>query len=107
MHSEWCVSCVLYSQGLFKIFGIRDFLPSDFIIHWLAKYVCSLEDLETFCSDIIFVIAGFDKKQLNEVRTEKDIKINAMIGWLHTGREQGAKAAKTTKPSKTLLENHF
>lgn len=53
---------------LFDIFGVRDFLPSDAIIHWLAKHVCSDKDLETFCSDIIFVICGFDKKQLNETR---------------------------------------
>ena len=58
---------LIFSQDLFKIFGIRDFLPSDFIIRWLAKYVCSDKDLETFCSDIIFIICGFDKKQLNEV----------------------------------------
>lgn len=55
-------------QDLFEIFGIRDFLPSNFIIRWLAKYVCSDKDLETFCSDIIFIICGFDKKQLNETR---------------------------------------
>ena len=65
MLSDLCVS-FLFIQDLFKIFGIRDFLPSDFIIHWLAKYVCSEEDLETYCSDIIFIICGYDKKQLNE-----------------------------------------
>ena len=41
-------------QILFEIFGVRDFLPSDDIIHWLAKCVCSEKDLETYCSDIIF-----------------------------------------------------
>ncbi|CAH3018896.1 unnamed protein product [Porites evermanni] len=50
------------------LFGVRDFLPSDAIIRWLAKKVCSDKDLETFCSDIIFIICGFDKKQLNETR---------------------------------------
>ena len=56
---------------MFAIFGVRDFLPSDSIIHWLAKYVCSEKDLESFCSGILFVICGFDKKQLNEVRKTK------------------------------------
>ena len=46
---------------------MRDFLPSDFVIRWLADYVCSEEDLDTFCEDIVFVICGFDKKQLNRV----------------------------------------
>ncbi|XP_068671832.1 gastric triacylglycerol lipase-like [Montipora foliosa] len=57
-----------FAQDIFAIFGVRDFLPSDFIIHWLAKYVCSEKDLESFCSGILFVICGFDKKQLNETR---------------------------------------
>lgn len=55
-------------QDLFKFFGVRDFLPSDRVIRWLADYVCSEKDLETFCEDIIFVICGFDKKQLNMTR---------------------------------------
>lgn len=46
---------------------MRDFLPSDAIVRWLADYVCSEADLETFCEDLIFVICGFDKKQLNKV----------------------------------------
>ena len=61
-------------QFLFEIFGVREFLPSDSIIHWLAKYVCSEKDLETFCSDILFIICGFDKKQLNEVSNTKSRK---------------------------------
>ena len=61
-------------QFLFEIFGVREFLPSDSIIHWLAKYVCSEKDLETFCADILFIICGFDKKQLNEVSNTKSIK---------------------------------
>ena len=52
---------------MFKLFGVRDFLPSDRIIRWLADFVCSEKDLETFCEDIVFVICGFDKKQLNMV----------------------------------------
>lgn len=59
--------CVFFFQDLFKFFGVRDFLPSDRVIRWLADYVCSEKDLETFCEDIIFVICGFDKKQLNMV----------------------------------------
>ena len=46
---------------------MRDFLPSDRFIRWLADFVCSEKDLETFCGDIVFVICGFDKKQLNMV----------------------------------------
>ena len=61
-------------QFLFEVLGVRDFLPSDDIIHLLAKYVCSDKEFETFCSDIIFIICGFDKKQLNEVSNTESIK---------------------------------
>ena len=55
---------------MFKIFGVRDFLPSNSAIKWLAQNVCSKEDLKTLCSNALFIIAGFDKKQLNEVRKD-------------------------------------
>ena len=61
-------------QRWFDFFGVRDFLPSDAIIHWLAKHVCAEKELETFCSDIIFIICGFDKQQLNEVSNTESIK---------------------------------
>ena len=60
--------CFFYLQDLFKIFGIRDFLPSNFFIRWFAKDVCSEEEAATYCADFIFILCGFDKKQLNEVR---------------------------------------
>ncbi|XP_031565885.1 gastric triacylglycerol lipase-like [Actinia tenebrosa] len=55
-------------EFLFKIFGVREFLPSDFLIKWFAKRVCqSSTVLEMACSDFLFLIGGYDKKQLNEV----------------------------------------
>ena len=56
-----------YLQLLFAIFGVRDFLPSNELIRWLADKVCTEKEWESFCSDIIFVVCGFDKAQLNEV----------------------------------------
>ena len=59
--------CFFCPQFLFEVFGVRDFLPSDDIIHWLATYVCKPSDLKELCSNIIFIICGFDKPQLNMV----------------------------------------
>lgn len=56
-----------FSQELFKILGVRDFLPSNVLTRWLADFVCAKKDIDSFCSDIIFILAGFDKAQLNEV----------------------------------------
>jgi len=55
-------------EVFFKIFGIRDFLPSDDILHWMATYVCEPTDLRVFCSSVIFLISGFDVPQLNMTR---------------------------------------
>lgn len=55
-------------EFLFDVFGVRDFLPSDDIIHWLATYVCKPTDLKELCSNIIFIVCGFDKPQLNMTR---------------------------------------
>ena len=58
-------------QFLFKIFGLHDFLPSNEIMRWLADIVCQPEDLKTICSNIIFIIDGYDKANLNQVNREK------------------------------------
>lgn len=55
-------------EMLFKIFGIHDFLPSNEIMRWLADFVCQREDLDTFCSNFLFIIDGFDKANLNKTR---------------------------------------
>lgn len=55
-------------EFLFKLLGVRDFLPSDFLIHWLADHVCDEHVLDLICSNIVFLIAGYDKTQLNMTR---------------------------------------
>ena len=54
-------------QLLFKIFGVREFLPSNEIMRWLATLVCEPKDLRDICSGVIFIIDGFDVKNLNMV----------------------------------------
>lgn len=52
-----------------KAFGENQFLPSDAITKWLAKYVCGLlVTVNPVCDDILFLIAGPDSKQLNKTR---------------------------------------
>ena len=65
---SYSVVVFLDFKVFFKIFGIRDFLPSDDILHWMATYVCEPTDLRVFCSSVIFLISGFDVPQLNMVR---------------------------------------
>lgn len=55
-------------QWLSWIFGVRDFLPSSFVTRSLARYVCEDDLGSEWCTNIMFVLCGYDKAQLNEVR---------------------------------------
>ena len=50
------------------MFGKKDFLPSDFIIKLAARQLCDLDLIDTVCGDVIFIICGFDRSNLNMVR---------------------------------------
>lgn len=60
-------------QDFFKIFGVRDFLPSNEVLHWMATHVCGPHDLRVFCSSVVFLICGFDVPQLNMVSYRQHI----------------------------------
>ncbi|KAK3701539.1 hypothetical protein QZH41_020526, partial [Actinostola sp. cb2023] len=53
-------------KEFFKIFGIRDFLPSNDVLRILSDLLCGHKIVRVVCSDILFLIAGMDTKQLNE-----------------------------------------
>merc|ERR1719193_80199 len=49
------------------IFGVKEFLPSDMVFNWLARGICSW-DTRIFCTDLLFVLSGYDPQQLNSTR---------------------------------------
>ncbi|XP_031565908.1 gastric triacylglycerol lipase-like [Actinia tenebrosa] len=55
-------------EDFFKFFGIYDFLPNNEIMKILADLFCGPKDTREFCSDVIFLLDGFDEKQLNKTR---------------------------------------
>ncbi|CAH1800123.1 unnamed protein product [Owenia fusiformis] len=54
-------------KELFYLLGVKDFLPSNELMHFLASKVCTRET-EIFCSSFLFIICGFDSQQLNMTR---------------------------------------
>jgi len=73
--------------NLFKIFGIRDFAPSNWIMKELAALVCPL-DQALVCRDIIFLLCGWDLSNLDEARvpiyiahTPAGTSVRNMIHW--------------------------
>lgn len=49
------------------IFGVKDFLPNNWVFHWLAKDVCEHEIPAYLCENALFLFGGFDYKHLNMV----------------------------------------
>ena len=54
-------------QTLFKLLGVRDFLPNDQILKFLATTVCKDKWTQALCSNVVFLFSGYDPKQLNMV----------------------------------------
>lgn len=54
-------------EDLLKWLGVHEFLPDSYLIKLLGKTVCDA-DTRIFCEDILFIICGFDKQQLNITR---------------------------------------
>ena len=46
---------------------MRDFLPSSFVTRSLGRYVCEDDLGSVWCSNVMFLLCGYDKAQLNEV----------------------------------------
>lgn len=49
------------------MFGVNEFLPNSYITKLLAHYVCGSSWTNPLCGDILFIIAGPDSTQLNNV----------------------------------------
>ncbi len=60
--------CVLNLQYILNKLTYGDFIPNDFLIKFFAKFVCTADmEVEGLCGDIIFLICGFDRDNLNIV----------------------------------------
>ncbi|XP_071941868.1 gastric triacylglycerol lipase-like [Antedon mediterranea] len=55
-------------QFLFDILGVKEFLPNTEFIDMLAEDLCNQPDTFLFCKNIIFILCGYDDKNLNKSR---------------------------------------
>jgi len=53
-------------QWIIDYLGSGEFLPSNFIMDFLASYVCDSSSLELACESVLFLLCGFDEAQLNQ-----------------------------------------
>jgi len=52
---------------LFDILGIRDLLPDPGLVELLGTKACAVPDIKELCANVMFLITGFDEKNLNLV----------------------------------------
>merc|ERR1712080_507910 len=53
-------------QWIANHMGIGEFLPSNWLMDWIADHVCGNNHLDIICTNIIFLLTGYDKPQMNE-----------------------------------------
>ena len=67
-YTHYSLSTLLsFIQFLFKVLGVRDFLPSDAFTRFIASEVCPLPAIDRVCENVLFLIVGFDEQHLNMV----------------------------------------
>ena len=55
-------------KEIFKLLGVNEFLPSSKFIKWAAQGLCEKWNVVgEICENVIFVIAGYDKYEMNQV----------------------------------------
>ena len=55
-------------QVLFDILGVHDLLPHTALIELLGNKACPAPGIKELCAKVMFLIAGFDEKNLNLVQ---------------------------------------
>ena len=61
-------ACFFSLQFLINLDGTGEFLPTASFMDYLTAIICPLIDVEYVCEDILFLICGFDRTDINIVR---------------------------------------
>lgn len=60
-----------------SILGVYEFMPNSYILGLLGQAVCRDEALtQILCSNVLFLIAGYNVDQMNTVSLHEKIKFN-------------------------------
>ncbi|XP_048361776.1 putative lysosomal acid lipase/cholesteryl ester hydrolase [Sphaerodactylus townsendi] len=58
-------------EFMFKeVFGMKEFLPQNAAIKWLATHICDHVILDDLCGNFFFVLCGFNVRNLNLTRVD-------------------------------------
>ena len=57
-----------HTQVFLDVVGDGEFFPNSKLIDWLAQVLCPFDkDIEQLCENVLFLICGFDVKNMNLV----------------------------------------
>ena len=56
---------------------MHDLLPHTALVEWLGDKACPVPGIKELCANIMFLMAGFDEKNLNQVK-----QINSNLSYL-------------------------
>ncbi|KAM6186766.1 lysosomal acid lipase/cholesteryl ester hydrolase [Rhynchocyon petersi] len=59
-----------------KLFGVKEFLPANPVMKWLSTHFCSHVILKELCANVIFLLCGFNEKNLNTSRVDVYTSLN-------------------------------
>ncbi|XP_045658258.1 gastric triacylglycerol lipase isoform X2 [Ursus americanus] len=99
---------------LFKlIFGNKIFYPHHFFDQFLATEVCSRETVDLLCSNALFVICGYDTKNLNMSRLDVYLSHNPagtsvqdVLHWSQAVKSGKFQAFDWGSPTQNMLHYH-
>ena len=56
-------------QKFVDTFGLHEFITNNFIVRTISRLTCREDDiLKEFCANFIFILAGFDRDQVRDVK---------------------------------------
>ena len=61
-------------QWILEFLGVGEFLPSNGFMDWIAGFFCDEGVLQGVCSNVIFVVAGYNEAQVNTTQLETIMK---------------------------------
>ncbi|XP_006732676.1 gastric triacylglycerol lipase isoform X2 [Leptonychotes weddellii] len=104
----------LVPSFLFKlIFGDKIFFPHQFFEQFLATEVCSRETVALLCSNALFIICGFDTKNLNVSRLDVYLSHNPagtsvqdVLHWSQAVKSGKFQAFDWGSPAQNMLHYH-
>jgi len=63
---KWIAPFTDMIDWIIEHLGMGEFLPSNWLMDWLADFVCGDSQLEFICENIVFLLCGYDEGQMNK-----------------------------------------